>query len=187
MHEPFDDSDMRIAGDHPSRELLADDHGDEAVRERENGNLERARQLGALMAGEVWSLDSENANPPESLQVAEQRRLLFAFAAAAGFDFFTPTPLCAHTALGSFYDTLGREAPALYEGVERSFAFSFYFLHLRREEHPAQGVGQTFAMLCGQEGDTAFIDRGAALYQSFLSIIRERANAMGFVPNAPLP
>ena len=54
-----DDSDIKIAGQEP---MLEEDAGDTAVaeeylRERENGNIERARQLGRTLATELFGSD----------------------------------------------------------------------------------------------------------------------------------
>nr|WP_317412504.1 hypothetical protein [uncultured Solibaculum sp.] len=183
-----DDNDIRIAGDHPSRETseenVLDQTAQELEREKRNGNLERARQLGALVAGEMWASDSESlfgADASEGGQGLFERRLLYAFAASTGLERYTPNQLCARTALSSFYDILKKEAPDLYDQLENSFAFSFYYLDLRRGQKVPADIGKSFAMLCNREDDPVYAQLGEALYLRFLDVIKAQAGSLHFV------
>ena len=84
-----DDRDMKIAGDdfEPVNEAGAD-VGHEAQlleQEKENGNLSRARRLGAIMADEVSAIDGKTDPARETEKnhaLPMQRRILLAFAVA---------------------------------------------------------------------------------------------------------
>lgn len=65
---PFDDSDMKIAGDDFEPVKKADEQESveatarQLAQEKSNGNLSRARRLGAIMADEVSAIDG-STNP----------------------------------------------------------------------------------------------------------------------------
>lgn len=186
MHYPGDDSDMKIAGQ-PNPQLEQDPA--EQVREelsenKRNGNLERARQLGALMAGEVWAYDGESCfgEDSEEDEIAKiQRHILFAFAVVNAFDRFTPNNLCAQTALNMFYDTLKEDAPSIYETVKDTSAFSFYYLALRSGSNLEYRVGHTFAMLCGKENCHPYEELGTALFLRFTDVAKKICDDLQFV------
>ena len=189
-----EDNDIRIAGSHPSREISSSADLDaeaslrELSREKENGNLEKARGLGAAAAAEVYADNGESffgMDSSENAQMREQRQMLLAFAAVVGFDKYDPNAHCARAALSTFYETLKRDAPQIYDDVERSFAFSFYFLEYHRGRDVAAAIGQTFAMLCGRPGDSVCAQLGKALYLRFLDVIQSMAEHTGFVKEEP--
>ncbi len=185
-----EDNDIRIASSHPSRENPPSNDRDieaslrELNREKENGNLEKARGLGAAAAAEVYADDGASffgIDSSESPQMREQRQMLLAFAAVVGFDKYVPNAHCARAALSTFYETLKRDAPQIYDDVERSFAFSFYFLEYHRGRDVAAAIGHTFAMLCSRPEDAVYAQLGKALYLRFLDVIQSMAEQTGFV------
>ncbi len=176
-----DDSDMKIAGESFDPPVGSDDGEATAKQleaEKANGNLCRARRLGAIMAEEVSAIEGENKT--EEPAILTQRRILLAFAVEVGLDAFLPNTLLAQTAQSIFYDTLRLTASAFYEDLQESGAYSFYFLCLREGRNVETRVGETFAGLCGKAGDTQLAHTGAALYVRFIDQVRSFVETMEF-------
>ena len=88
-----DDRDMKIAGDdfEPVEPRTGEaDNGDAALleQEKENGNLSRARRLGAILAEEVSAVEGDS--PTDNSALLTQRRILLAFAVEVGLDALLP-------------------------------------------------------------------------------------------------
>ena len=96
-----DDSDMKIMGDDYDLPEPKDDTQETAQllqREKENGNLNRARQLGALMAEEVSAVEGDF--PAVEPALLTQRRILLAFVVEVGFDGNGPKRVLRNVAEG---------------------------------------------------------------------------------------
>ena len=110
MRPDFDeDKDIKIMGQYNNN-----DKEDTVQAEHEyhlqHGNIEKARQFGAIMADEVmaWEGDQDNTD----LLLNEQ--FLYVFAATVAFDCFTPSRITAVTALSAFYDRIKQSSPEFY-------------------------------------------------------------------------
>lgn len=182
----YDDSDMKIAEDDFRPKEKADDSDETAQlleKEKQNGNLSRARRLGAIMAEEVSAI--EGSRKTDDSAILTQRRILLAFAVEVGLDAFLPNTLLSQTAQSIFYDTLRATASAFYEDLQESGAFSFYYLCVREKGDVDTKVGQTFASLCGKANDVDLAQRGAALYKRFIDQVHAFADTMDFVREKP--
>ena len=177
-----DDSDMKIMGDDYDLPEPKDDTQETAQllqREKENGNLNRARQLGALMAEEVSAVEGDF--PAVEPALLTQRRILLAFVVEVGFDAFLPNSILTETAQSVFYETLQKDAGAFYEDLQESGAFSFYFLCVREGRQVEEKVGETYASLCGRPKDEALAIEGRTLYERFIRRVQKFVDSMGFV------
>ena len=188
-----DDSDMKIApedfdaSDEPCNEkdsIEATAHLLE--QEKRNGNLSRARRLGAIMAEDVSAIEGETTADDHFLMT--QRRILLAFAVEVGLDAYLPNNLTAQTAQTIFYDTLHITAPTFYDDLQESGAFSFYFLCVRDGTHGIhegkqveKRVGETYASLCGKAGDASFARIGQELYVRFMEQVKHFTDVLEFV------
>lgn len=187
---PFDDSDMKIAGDDFEPVKKADEQESveatarQLAQEKSNGNLSRARRLGAIMADEVSAIDG-STNPVHETErnraLPMQRRILLAFAVEVGLDAFLPNQLVAQTAQNIFYNTLLITAPSIYEDLQESGAFSFYYLCFRDGRQVEQRVGETFAALCGRKEDPEYEQMGRKLYMRFIAQVKHFADTLEFV------
>lgn len=176
MRPDFDeDKDIKIMGQYNNN-----DKEDTVQAEHEyhlqHGNIEKARQFGAIMADEVmaWEGDQDNID----LLLNEQ--FLYVFAATVAFDCFTPSRITAVTALSAFYDRIKQSSPEFYTTISSSPAFSFYYLCLRNRSDLGKCVGQTFAMLCGCGEDKNLIERGKRLYSDFLVSAQGKSSQLKF-------
>ncbi len=181
MH--YDDSDMKIASDDFKKHQEIIDDTEQMTkllkREKSNGNLARARRLGAVMAEDVSSIEGEN--PACDTAHMTQRRILLAFAVEVGLDTVLPNKLLSETAQSIFYDTLLTTASTFYDDLQKSGAFSFYYLCVREAEQVEKCVGETYATLCGCSGDKKIAKMGTELFIHFINQVHSFAKTMGFV------
>lgn len=183
----FEDHDIKIAGSAPSKDINPSNNvlniSEEYNRERENGNILKAKELGRLIADqlnnsdEMFPCDEED----ESAELQNQKKTLLAFAGVAGLELLCPNSATSYAAQNSFYSQLERIAPEVYKSALNSGAFSFYYLAFRRSDDIERRIGQTFAMLCSHDGDPVYQELGEALYCWFASIIENEAKKIEFI------
>jgi len=185
-----DDSDMKIVGDVlDAAEIEAAETADTALlleREKENGNLSRARRLGAILAEEVSA--SEGERPSDETGVAEttQRRILLAFIAETGIEALLPNSMLVETAQSVFYSTLRVTAPVFFEDLQDSGAFSFYRLRIADlwmewdDVSLFPKIGETYAALCGKPESVRLANEGARIYAAFVEQVRFFSGEMKF-------
>lgn len=170
-----DDSDIKIAQFGKGRDNLPDKMIADHEQQKQNGNLERARAFGAAMAEKVYAYDAPE--PEQKLN----KQILYVFASTVAFENFTPSRLTAVTALSSFYDRLKGISLEFYNLISNSAAFSFYYLCLHNRPNMAQSVGETFAMMCGDNGNSSLSKKGSELYASFIEEARCEAVGLEFI------
>ena len=156
----------------------------QVAQEKQNGNLGKARRMGARLAEDIAAID--HATPPangaaENAALMTQRRILLAFAAEVGLDAFLPNNLTAQEAQNIFYNNLHLTAPAFYDDLQESGAFSFYYLCVRDGRHVERKIGETFARLCGMADSESYIRMGIDAYNRFMTQVRRMADSMNFV------
>lgn len=160
----FDSKEMRKAAAQRATAYIQDD----ATRDM----LDAARSIGAGLAQRTrqaergFELDIDD-------DLLLQRRLLLCFAVSTGLEDNAKTVQVARTALNSFYDTLKRSDPEFYDDIGSSGSLSFYYLAKRQSGDPVRRIGQTFAMMCGQDGDPVCQELGEALYCRYINMVRE--------------
>ena len=141
-------------------------------RETTRDMLDAARVIGAAL-----SERTKQAERGFELDIDDdlllQRRLLLCFAVSTGLEEFAVTQQVARTALNSFYDSLKKSDPGFYDDIGSTGAFSFYYLAKRQQGDTVRRIGQTFAMLCGQDGDPVCQELGEALYCRYLDMVRQ--------------
>ena len=179
----FDDRDIKIAGSHPSQEIRKtpseEDVSPELRQAMADGDIERARRLGERMAQKLLAADEEKIFSLNESADLLQRRNLLAFTATTSFDRFCKNRTIAAVAYGAFYDHVKRCSEKTYFEMSDTGIFSFYYLALRRGGDVERRMGQTFAMLCGKDGDPVYQEVGEAVYCSFSAEIRAEIQAMG--------
>lgn len=153
-------------------------------REKQNGNLGKARRIGACLAADIAAIDQ--VTPPangaaENVLLLTQRRILLTFAAEVGLDSFLPNNLTAQEAQNVLYNNLHLAAPAFYDDLQESGAFSFYYLCVRNGRHVERRIGETFARLCGMADSESYIRMGIDAYNRFMAQVKQLADSMHFV------
>ena len=167
------DSDVKIAGDRPSRDINrnigATDEKTVPVEQRE-----AAKKIGAAVA-EQFLKDAAQSPEDENTDynLLLQRRLLLSFSATAGFEQYIGDDTLVGVAQKSFLDAVRKGGEDIYKTSYDMGAFSFYYLAFRRGNDIERRMGQTFAMLCSHDGDPIFQELGEALYCWFTSVVRK--------------
>ena len=166
------DSDIKIAGDKPSRDIKKS-----IVKEEKGVTKEQrdaAKKIGVKVAEHYLKdaadlPDSENGD----YSLLMQRRLLLSFSATVGFEQYIGDDTLSGVAQKSFLDTIRKAGEDIYKTSSDMGAFSFYYLTFRRGNDIERRIGQTFAMLCSHDGDPIFQELGEALYCWFTSVVRK--------------
>ncbi len=186
---PYDDSDMKIAGAQPSEKPDSDEAKRTALileREKQNGNMERAYHLGKQLV--TAAAEMEKSLPLEDAALIAQRWLLLTFVVETKLKELLPHPLTAEIAHTVFYNTLTTDAPAFFEELRNNGSLSFYYLCVRDGgDQLEKRVGETFASLCGHQGETEYIEMGKALYCACVGQVAEMVLAQQFVKEEYAP
>ncbi len=134
-------------------------------------NLDKARRLGIALASRTKEAERGfELNINDELLL--QRRLLLCFAIATALEDYSESIQYARTALNAFYDTIKRIESGFYEDIGSTGSFSFYYLARRQGGDIVRRIGQTFAMLCGQDGDPVCQELGEALYCQYTNMVK---------------
>ncbi|MBR4909759.1 MAG: hypothetical protein IKZ47_00345 [Clostridia bacterium] len=166
------DSDVKIAGDKPSRDIRKNI----AASEEKNVSGEQraaAKRVGAAVAEQFLKNAGELPEDNTDYGLLIQRRLLLSFSATAGFEQYITDDTLSGVAQKSFLDALKKAGDEIYKTSSDMGAFSFYYLAFRRGNDIERRIGQTFAMLCSHDGDPIYQELGEALYCWFNSVVRK--------------
>lgn len=166
-----DDSDMKIVGAVSGVSSVKESDYGGFEREKQNGNIAKARKLGVLAADSVDAGIEETDKNDDFLSC---RKMLMIFSVVSTFENMIANKLLASTALNIFYDILKKENPLLYDQMSTSGASTFYYLALRRGGDVEENIGKAFAMLCDKDNDPEFIDIGKHIF----SFYTKKASAM---------
>ena len=176
-----DDSDMKIVG----KRLQPVDESDVEAKlynhERENGNLEKAHDIGrffarALMDQSGFAYEKNRASDFE----ARNRSILFAFTADRVLSTFMPNHIIARSAQNEFFDEIRRSDIGLYESISRSGAFSMYLLCKRRGDGRYTGVGKVYAGVIRRPDDEATVAKGDEIYEKYFDFCIEHIKNIEF-------
>ncbi len=166
---------IKIAGDHPSKEIEFDRSGG-SPKFADADTAAKSRELGVSVADKLL-VSSDKFAPAEEGQSAEmalQKELLLSFTALGAFENEISSSDASDIAHNAFLKEINDKRPDLYETLKSSGALSFYYLAFRRGIEVDRRMGQTFAMLCGHDGDPVYQELGEALYCWFYSKISEK-------------
>lgn len=169
----FDDSDMKIAPDRISEVFdMSEGAANAFVREKSNGNMDKARKLGQQFAAELIApskgatLFGVGAFDNDSTMA--QRKVLFAYVVNRVVEDMAPNSIVAQSILSSFYESVRQQSEKLYDLINDTAAFSLYILSHRSTPEKSEAVGRVFAQLCNKEEDPVFIRYGAELTDYFM-------------------
>ena len=134
------DYDMKIAGDKPSQQKeveKTDVSGfEEYPREVANGNIERAKKLGAALAEAFVAAGNndcfDGSCPGDSDELDRQKLLLLCFTVLSTLETKCPAVCTVKIAKAAFFDALRAIDADLPDRSTDTGAFSFYYLSYRR-------------------------------------------------------
>ncbi len=152
-----------------------------------SGNLQKAKNLGKAIGDSFpeAARKKELVNMAESCGVEitrtikDQAIILSVFTAEYCLDRAMPSILST-TATSMLYDTLIENAPALYNELLSSTAFSFYYMNLKGNEVNADDIGVTFSMLCGDKNSSALQCYGKTVFEHSLEEYKKSVEAVDF-------
>ncbi len=170
----FDDSDVKIFNDGDENNESFDEVSfiAEMTKQRNNGNILRAKQLGKHLA-EIFvdephllsDLESEIGEIKRDDDDMYQIKVLLVFTAEYCINRLLPTPLLSATAVNSLYDTVSKKASAFYDRLDDAAEYSFYYLSVRKGIEVSKNIGISFAMLCGEDKDPYYTNLGTRLFE----------------------
>ncbi|PWM22914.1 MAG: hypothetical protein DBX44_06500 [Oscillospiraceae bacterium] len=187
MFDSYNDDDIKIAPEDLSKLFdrgnpVADDNIDLFLRQRANGNTERARRLGAQyvedLKASVWTRAPEDVDPAV---FERQLKLLFAYVVHRIIEDYSPNHIVANAALVSFYENLERADPVIFEEINDSAAFSLYLYLHRSGTETAAEIGKTFAGLCEAGNGSDCFAIGESAYARFIGGCAQRMLAAGYL------
>lgn len=183
----YDDKDMKIAGNQPSntdRNKLETSYATEEFnREKQKGNIEKARRLGSEVAEQLCSAVKTllpDIVGDDKSDYNTQCQQLLTFTVSIGFGCFCSSSVVARAAYSSFSETLKSIDPDMHNSSKDMGAWSFYFLAYRRGGDVGRRIGQTFAMLCSHDGDAVFQEMGEALYCRIMALVESKVKEIEF-------
>lgn len=176
-----DDSDMKIVGNGAPAQDESDAEARLFSHERENGNLDKAHDIGkkfadALLNEDGFAFEKNSASDFE----ARNRSILFAFTADRVLDIFMPNHLIAKSAQNEFFDEIRRRNIGLYESVSRSGAFSMYLLCKRSGDGKYIGIGKKYAEIIRKPQDNMAEEEGENAYRRFFDYCIEHIKNLEF-------
>lgn len=160
----FTDEDIKIyEGETPVPESGLGEEESAAlyVLHRANGNLEKTRQLGELLAQTlVGDVDRLKEDP-----FMNQKLVLLSFLISDELEEKLTDGILRQSAAAAFRRRVEELDPAVFAIITDSTAFTLYILHDRRVE--GGECGRVLADLCGLDGDEALIREGNALADEY--------------------
>ena len=142
---------------------------DAVMRNKTNGNIDKARKLGATLATIAPTNEGDGifVNLRDHLSqkffvqdILYQIRVLLVFACETLLQMELPTQLLSTTAIASMYDAMEKDMPGFYSNIANGAAFTFYYLAIQKGADIPENIGEAFAMLCSVKNKDSFVLAG---------------------------
>lgn len=155
---------------------------DAVMRQRANGNIDKARKLGAVLATIAPTGDGDgifvnlkdHLSPKFFVQdILYQIRVLLVFACETLLQIELPTELLSTTAIASMYDSMEKDAPGFYSNIANGAAFTFYYLAIQKGGDISANIGEAFAMLCSVKNKDSFVLAGKTVWNIAVDVIEK--------------
>ena len=174
----FADEDIKIYGEGmPSPGEPGDEEA--AVRyvaHRKNGNMEKTRQLGELLAqtlvGDASRLAEDCYKP--------QKLVLLSFLVSDELSAALSDGMLRQSAAAAFRRRVEELDPEIFAIITDSTAFTLYILHDRRVGDDE--CGRVLAELCDQDNDQELIQAGNALAAEYRILFRGIITSYTYIP-----
>ncbi len=159
----FTDEDIKIYdGEEPvPTGLGAEDSAARYVAHRDNGNLEKTRQLGELLAQTLVGDAGRLAEDP----YGQQKLVLLSFLISDELEAALTDAMLRQSAAAACRRRVEELDPAIHGIITDSAAFTLYILHDRRVGN--EECGQVLANLCDRDSDETLIREGNALAEEY--------------------
>lgn len=183
----FEDEDVKIFGANK-----IENEADVLIRiveimkkQRANGNMDRAKEMGEAIALRVYKLMDEMfiwenyAREINNKNIPEQIEKLITFTVEAELHVLLEKYSVSTMAVNAFYDKLIELDENLYNNI--TDAYTYYYLVLRKGGDVAGGIGKQFAKLCSAKDDEVLQDAGKEVFETVCEILRKEIENAGFV------
>lgn len=157
------DEDMKIYEGEPGPAKAApwEESAQQYVAHRKNGNLEKTRQLGELLAQTLVGDSQRLAGDP----YYRQKLVLLSFLVSDELEAGLTDGILLKSAAAAFRKRVEELDPEICALITDSTAFTLYILHDRRAGNDQ--CGQVLAELCERDDDEALIQEGNALAEEY--------------------
>ena len=161
---------------------------DAVMRHRANGNIDKARRLGAALATMAPTSDGDgifvnlrdHLSPKFFVQdILYQIRVLLVFACETLLQMELPTELLSTTAIASMYNAMEKDMPGFYSNIANGAAFTFYYLALQKGGDISENMGDAFAMLCSVKNKDSYVLAGKTVWNIAVDIIEKEIEKAG--------
>lgn len=146
----------------------------EFLQHKRNGNLDKTKQLGELLASTLLGDAPRFCGEP----YGKQKLVLISFLALDALENI-PNQMLQKSAQAVFRSTVERRSPEIHKIIVDSTAYTMYILNER--EHPEDGWGRTLAELCEADNDQQLIDSGNRLTAEYKKLFRDMVHSYHFV------
>lgn len=155
---------------------------DAVMRHRANGNIDKARRLGAALATMAPTSDGDgifvnlrdHLSPKFFVQdILYQIRVLLVFACETILQIELPSELLSTTAISSMYHAIEESTPGFYSNIANGAAFTFYYLAVQKGGDISENIGEAFAMLCSVKNKESFVLAGKTVWNIAVDIIEK--------------
>lgn len=161
---------------------------DAVMRQRANGNIDKARRLGEVLATIAPTDDGDgifvnlrdHLSPKFFVQdILYQIRVLLVFACETLLQMELPTELLSTTAITSMYNAMEKDMPGFYSNIANGAAFTFYYLALQKGGDISENMGDAFAMLCSVKNKDSYVLAGKTVWNIAVDIIEKEIEKAG--------
>ena len=146
------------------------------LRHKQSGNLAKCRELGQLL-GTTFVDDARHL---AALPHPQQRQVLLSFILSDELAGIIFDQVLQKSALGEFHKTVERLDQTLFATITDSAAYTLYILDDRQGCELC--LGNTFAELCGQEGNQTLADEANTMARSYRKLYGDIISSYSFAP-----
>ena len=155
---------------------------DAVLRQKANGNIDKARKLGATLATIAPTDDGagifvnikDHLSPKFFVQdILYQIRVLLVFACETLLQMELPSEVLSTTAIVSMYNKIEKGTPGFYSNISNGAAFTFYYLAIQKGGDISENIGEAFAMLCAVKNKDSFVLAGKTVWNIAVDIIEK--------------
>ena len=161
---------------------------DEVITHRVNGNIDKARKLGEILAtispngedGIVVDLKDHLAPRYFVQDILYQIKVLLVFACETVLQIDVPVSIVSTTALATMYENIEKTSPGFYDNLKNGAAFTFYYLAVQKGGNLSENIGEAFAMLCSVKNKEGFVNAGKTVWNLAVDIIEKEIEKADF-------
>lgn len=159
---------------------------------RENGNLQKAKDLGARLAtlsptdddardGKGIDLISGLPQRFRTQDIVYQIKVLLVFAAETVLQSEIRDEILATTAINAMHDKIREDMPVFFRNISSSAAFTFYCLALKKRGDVTENIGEAFAMMCDVQKNTEnFVNAGKVVWEKAVKGLKAEITKIDF-------